>query len=115
MCLFSHCALLVKLSSQINLGPRPLSRVYHCFSNKCGLKYSKDHEWVVLNDNIATIGISNFAQDTLGDIVYVELPEEGLEFELGGKLFIKRLNFNFPREIRYFIWTLNFSLLQLIV
>lgn len=75
------------ISPQVNilLYPRPLSPVYHCFSNKCGLKYSKDHEWVVLNDNIATIGISNFAQDTLGDIVYVELPEEGLEFELGGK------------------------------
>ena len=57
-----------------------------CFSNKAGLKYSKDHEWLTISDNVATMGISNFAQDTLGDIVYVELPEEGLEFEIGGKI-----------------------------
>lgn len=56
------------------------------FSNKAGFKYSKDHEWLTISDNVATMGISNFAQDTLGDIVYVELPEEGLEFELGGEI-----------------------------
>ncbi len=38
------------------------------------LKYSKQHEWVLLEGNIATIGITDFAQDQLGDIVFVELP-----------------------------------------
>lgn len=39
------------------------------------LKYSKEHEWVKVEGNIATIGITDFAQNELGDIVFVELPE----------------------------------------
>jgi glycine cleavage system H protein len=42
-----------------------------------GLKYSKEHEWVLVEDNIAIIGITEFAQHELGDVVYVELPEVG--------------------------------------
>ena len=42
-----------------------------------GLKYSKDHEWVKVEGNLATIGITDFAQHSLGDIVYIELPEIG--------------------------------------
>ena len=41
------------------------------------LKYSKSHEWVKLNGDIATVGITDHAQEELGDIVYVELPEVG--------------------------------------
>src|SRR5262249_32231558 len=41
------------------------------------LKYSKEHEWVLVEGNTATIGITEFAQEELGDIVYVELPEVG--------------------------------------
>ena len=41
------------------------------------LKYTKDHEWTDLNDNSATVGITDFAQSSLGDIVFVELPEVG--------------------------------------
>ena len=41
------------------------------------LRYTKEHEWVSLEENIATIGITDFAQSELGDIVYVELPEVG--------------------------------------
>ena len=40
------------------------------------LKYTKEHEWVLLDDNIATIGITDFAQESLGDITYVQLPKE---------------------------------------
>ena len=40
-------------------------------------KYSKDHEWVEMNDEIATIGITNYSQESLGDIVFVDLPEIG--------------------------------------
>lgn len=41
------------------------------------LKYSKDHEWVRVEGDIGTIGISDYAQEQLGDVVYVELPEVG--------------------------------------
>ena len=39
--------------------------------------YTKDHEWAQVDENIVTVGITEFAQDSLGEIVYVELPEEG--------------------------------------
>ena len=42
-----------------------------------GLKYSEDHEWVKTEENLAYIGITDYAQHSLGDIVYVELPEIG--------------------------------------
>ena len=42
-------------------------------------RYTKDHEWVRVDGDTATIGITDFAQDQLGDIVYVELPEVGRE------------------------------------
>ncbi|HVR16764.1 MAG TPA: glycine cleavage system protein GcvH [Candidatus Limnocylindrales bacterium] len=42
-----------------------------------GLKYSKEHEWVLVEGKSATIGITEYAQEELGDIVYVELPEVG--------------------------------------
>jgi glycine cleavage system H protein len=41
------------------------------------LKYSKEHEWVRLDGDVATIGITHFAQDQLGDVVFVELPGPG--------------------------------------
>jgi glycine cleavage system H protein len=41
------------------------------------MKYSKDHEWVTVEGNVATIGISNHAQGQLGDVVFVELPKIG--------------------------------------
>ncbi|MEG0385470.1 MAG: glycine cleavage system protein GcvH [Solibacillus sp.] len=41
------------------------------------LKYTKEHEWVKIEDGKATIGITHFAQSELGDIVFVELPEAG--------------------------------------
>lgn len=43
------------------------------------LKYTKDHEWVLIEGNIATIGITEFAQGELGDIVYVEIETVGEE------------------------------------
>lgn len=39
--------------------------------------YTKDHEWAQVDENVVTVGITEFAQDSLGEIVYVELPEEG--------------------------------------
>ena len=43
------------------------------------LKYSKDHEWVMFEGDTAIIGISDFAQDALGDVVFINLPAEGDE------------------------------------
>ena len=51
-----------------------------------GLYYSEDHEWVRVEGSIAYIGISDYAQHELGDIVYVELPDEDDEFEKGDSL-----------------------------
>lgn len=48
------------------------------------VKFSKDHEWVRLDGDIATIGITAYAQNALGDIVYVELPEIGRALTAGG-------------------------------
>ncbi|CAN5853821.1 glycine cleavage system protein GcvH [soil metagenome] len=42
-----------------------------------GLRYTKDHEWISLDGNIATIGITDFAQHELGDIVYVDISTKG--------------------------------------
>lgn len=43
-----------------------------------GFRFTKEHEWVSLDeDNIATVGITNFAQEQLGDITYIQLPKEG--------------------------------------
>lgn len=47
------------------------------------LKYTKDHEWVRVDANIATVGITDYAQNSLGDIVYLELPNEGELFTKG--------------------------------
>ena len=43
--------------------------------------YSKDHEWILVKDNVGTIGITDYAQHELGDVVYVDLPEVGDTFE----------------------------------
>ena len=47
------------------------------------LKYTDDHEWAKADGDIIRIGISDYAQDQLGDIVFVELPEVGSTFEKG--------------------------------
>lgn len=45
--------------------------------------FTEDHEWVDVAGDIATVGITNYAQEQLGDIVFVELPEEGKTFDKG--------------------------------
>lgn len=46
-------------------------------------KYSKDHEWVSLEGDVATVGITDYAQGELGDIIYLELPEVGQSLAAG--------------------------------
>ena len=50
-------------------------------AQRAGLLYSKEHEWVKLDGDVATIGITDYAQNSLGDIVYVELPKTGATFK----------------------------------
>jgi glycine cleavage system H protein len=47
------------------------------------LRYSTDHEWVRVEGDTATIGITEYAQDALGDVVFVEMPERGVAVEAG--------------------------------
>jgi glycine cleavage system H protein len=50
------------------------------------LRYTKEHEWVRLEGDLATVGISRHAQEQLGDLVFVELPEIGRQVSRGGNL-----------------------------
>ena len=47
------------------------------------LQYSRDHEWLRMEDGVAVIGISDFAQSELGDVVFINLPQEGDETTAG--------------------------------
>ncbi len=47
------------------------------------LKYTKDHEWIDYNDAQSSIGITHYAQEALGDVVFVDLPEVGNKYKMG--------------------------------
>ena len=49
-------------------------------------RYTRDHEWVMMEGDTATIGLTDYAQRMLGDIVFVELPQPGDPVEAGGRL-----------------------------
>lgn len=50
------------------------------------LRYTKDHEWIAVKGDVATVGITDHAQGALGDLVYVELPAVGTEVDAGAEL-----------------------------
>lgn len=50
------------------------------------IKFTKDHEWLLINGSQATVGITEFAQEQLGDVVFVELPEVGSEYDQGDEV-----------------------------
>ncbi|MCG8490508.1 MAG: glycine cleavage system protein GcvH [Sneathiellales bacterium] len=50
------------------------------------MKYTKDHEWVSVDGDVATVGISDYAQQQLGDVVFVEVPEVGADLAKGDEL-----------------------------
>ncbi len=54
-------------------------------------RYTKDHEWIRLEGGVAVIGISDHAQEQLGDIVFVELPEVGKKIAVGGEAAVVEL------------------------
>ena len=47
------------------------------------LFYTKDHEWIYIDDDIATLGVTDYAQGELGDIIFIEFPGEGIKFKSG--------------------------------
>ncbi|GAB6142775.1 glycine cleavage system protein GcvH [Desulfocicer niacini] len=47
------------------------------------IKYSKDHEWASIQGDVVTVGINDYAQDQLGEVVFVEMPQEGDSFDEG--------------------------------
>jgi len=53
------------------------------------LRYAATHEWAQLQDGVVTVGISDFAQDALGDVVYVELPELDQEVAAGAGIAVE--------------------------
>ncbi len=48
--------------------------------------YSEEHEWITIEGNIGTVGITNYAQNALGDIVFVEMPEVGNSYDKGDEV-----------------------------
>jgi glycine cleavage system H protein len=53
------------------------------FKTPTELQYTRTHEWIKIEGDEATVGITDYAQDALGEVVYVELPEVGAEYEAG--------------------------------
>ena len=49
-------------------------------------RYSREHEWIEIHDDICVLGITDFAQSELGEVVYVELPEIGQVFDAGAEI-----------------------------
>jgi len=76
--MFAKVALSVR-SSLANVAKRS----FHCTSKNLDTYFSKDHEWVKVEGNEATVGISDHAQDKLGEVVYCELPDVGDSIEQG--------------------------------
>jgi len=54
--------------------------------NPIDRKYTKEHEWIKIDGDVATVGITDFAQDQLTDVVFVELPDVGKQIEQNGNL-----------------------------
>lgn len=55
------------------------------FKTPANLQYLSSHEWILIEGDIATVGISDYAQDALGDVVYVDLPDVGATFAAGAE------------------------------
>lgn len=55
------------------------------FKTPANLQYLSSHEWILIDGDTATVGISDYAQDALGDVVYVDLPDVGATFAAGAE------------------------------
>lgn len=72
-----------KLSSVMKCGQNTNLRAFHASLPKMTTYFTEDHEWITVENNVGTVGITNFAQEQLGDIVFCELPDVGTTFEKG--------------------------------
>ncbi|BBH02918.1 Single hybrid motif superfamily protein [Prunus dulcis] len=80
----SSTANALRISSASKAHLSPAFSVSRCFSSVLeGLKYASSHEWVKHEGSVATIGITDHAQDHLGEVVFVELPEAGRSVSAG--------------------------------
>lgn len=57
--------------------------LHHKYSNDAGKKFTDRHEWVEIEEGIGTVGISKYAQDSLGDVVFAQLPDPGTKLTAG--------------------------------
>ena len=64
------------------------------------LRFTKDHEWVRLDGDLAVVGITDYAQSQLGDVVYVELPEIGRRVEKGKEAAVVEFGEGGERRLR---------------
>ena len=67
-------------SSRMPLAPRTFAPTFTAFRSFSAVKYAKSHEWVKIEGDTAVLGISDFAQSALGEVVYCDLPSEGDTF-----------------------------------
>ena len=65
------------------LGPASSGETKLMAAYPAGFKYTKDHEWIDIADDRGRVGITDYAQQQLGDVVYVELPEVGAKLKRG--------------------------------
>ncbi|KAA0038546.1 glycine cleavage system H protein [Cucumis melo var. makuwa] len=80
----SSTANALKLSSSSKTHLSPSFSLSRCFSTVLdGLKYASSHEWVKHEGSVATVGITDHAQDHLGEVVFVDLPESGSSVSQG--------------------------------
>jgi glycine cleavage system H protein len=61
--------------------PRHSARIWNPYRNFSDRKYAKTHEWIQVKDDVGTVGISKHAAEELGEVVFVDLPEKGIEVE----------------------------------
>lgn len=69
--------MIKKYTFVVNYFVKKLNQKIKDMNIPANLKYTKDHEWISIDGNIATVGITDFAQHELGDIVYVDIKSEG--------------------------------------
>uniref|UniRef100_A0A3Q3XGQ9 Glycine cleavage system H protein n=1 Tax=Mola mola TaxID=94237 RepID=A0A3Q3XGQ9_MOLML len=79
--LYSACLSVSSLTSMFFLKKLPCSARTHSFALSAALKFTDKHEWVRVEGGVGTVGISNYAQEALGDVVYCGLPEVGQKLE----------------------------------
>jgi len=78
---------IVQRSSFLMCGGHQLKRnfaVSYAAANSAK-KFSKQHEWISVQGNVGTVGITDYAQDKLGEVVYIELPSDGAKFDQEGQ------------------------------